>query len=187
MMRTTMLRGLVVAALLLPAPAFAQGARLQLDRLNRLADKAKEVVDVSLDASMLQQAASLGGSKMDEKTRSLLKHLKGVYVKSFEFADEAAYTDDDVQAIRSQLQAPGWSRNVSVREDGELTEIYTWREGNAAAGLAVLTAEPRELTVVNLVGPIDVTQLSGLQGLVGAASRFGALGSPSAKDKQKTK
>src|SRR5439155_5290664 len=43
---------LLFLLLLVPRHASAQGARLHLDHLNRLADKAKEVVDVNLDQSM---------------------------------------------------------------------------------------------------------------------------------------
>ena len=149
---------------LLAAPqAFAQGAKLQIDHLNRLADKAKAVVDVNLDQSMLQQAWAIGGKQPDAKMQAVLQGLSGVYVKSFEFDARGAYTDADVEAIRSQLKAPGWSRIVSVREKGELTEIYTFANG----GLAIIAAEPLELTVVNLVGHVNIAQLGALQGQLG--------------------
>ncbi len=167
-------RCLVVAILLLPVPSFAQGAKLQLDRLNRLADKAKEVADVNLDEAMLRQAASMGGADA-QGIQTMLQGLKGVYVKSFEFEGEGAYTDEDVDAIRAQLKAPGWGRIVSVREKNELTEIYTWSEGNTPGGLAIVAAEPRELTIVNLVGQINFSQLGGIQGVIGAAAQLGHL------------
>ena len=154
-------------SLLVAQQAFAQGAKLQLDHLNRLADHAKEVVDVNLDQSMLQQASALGGKPADPRAQAVLQGLKGVYVKSFEFSAEGAYTDADVEAIRAQLKAPGWSRIVSVREKGELTEIYTWTDGKVPGGLAIISAEPHELTVVNLVGQINMAQLGALQGQLG--------------------
>lgn len=56
-----------------------------------------------------------------------------------------------MSAVRKQLAAPGWSRLVTVdsKRDRELVEIYSWREGNEAGGLAILVSEPKELTVVN--------------------------------------
>jgi hypothetical protein len=79
----------------------------------------------------------------------------------------------DVEAIRSQLKAPGWSRIVGVKSiKGETSEVYLKREGNQVAGLVVLSAEPKELTVVNIDGPIDPEQLSELSGHMGIP-RFG--------------
>ena len=40
-------------------------------------------------------------------------------------------------------------------------------EGSLIKGIAVVAAEPRELTVVNVVGPIDVERLSRLEGQFG--------------------
>jgi hypothetical protein len=154
-----------------PVPAFAQGARLQLDGLNRLAEKTAEVVDVTVDPAMLKLAAGfLSGQKSDEAAmKELISGLSGVYVKSFEFEQEGAYSDADVESIRRQLKAPGWSRivNVNSKRDRELVEIYMWREGERSGGLAIVVAEPRELTVVNIVGPIDLNKLGALQGLMG--------------------
>jgi hypothetical protein len=41
------------------------------------------------------------------------------------------------------------------------------KQGDAIAGMAVLVAESRELTVVNIVGPIDIEKLSQLEGHFG--------------------
>ena len=40
-------------------------------------------------------------------------------------------------------------------------------EASLIKGIAVVAAQPRELTVVNVVGPIDVDRLSRLQGQFG--------------------
>ena len=162
-MKTKLSGAFLLLSLFATQPAFAQGAKLQIDHLDRLADKAKAVVDVNLDQSRLQQAVGLGGKQPDAKMQAILRGLTGVYVKSFEFDVEGAYTEADVEAIRAQLKTPGWSRIVSVREKGELTEIYTWASG----GLAIIAAEPKELTVVNLVGQINLAQLGALQGQLG--------------------
>lgn len=58
-----------------------------------------------------------------------------------------------VDTVREQLKAP-WSRIAGVqrRKDRELVEVYLWREGDRTGGLAVVVAEPEELTIVNIVG-----------------------------------
>ena len=162
---------IVLMLLLAPVPALAQGARLQLDGLNRLADKTVEVVDVTIDPAMLQLAAGfLSKEKSDEAAmKDLISGLSGVYVKSFEFDREGIYSDADVESIRRQLKAPGWTRlvNINSKRNSELVEMYIWRQGEQPGGLAILVAEPKELTVVNIVGRVDLNKLGALQGLMG--------------------
>ena len=170
--------GLLLAVLLMPCPAAAQGAKLQLDHLNRLADKAKETVDVSADTAMLKQAAGfLAGKGSDtEKLHQLLDGITGIYVKSFEFEAPGAYTESDVEAIRKQVSGPGWSRVVSVREKQELTEIYFWRERDTNGGMVVISAQADELTVVNIVGRVDLASLGALGPMIPKLP--GAMGKP---------
>ena len=161
-MKKTTIFACVLLSMLAAAPGYAQGARLQLDRLDRLAATAKEAVNVTLDGNMVQQAAALGGKEPDAKMHEILRSLKGLYVRTFEFDVPGGYTDQDVEAIRAQLKAPGWSRIVSVRERGELTEIYMFNEPAGSGGLAIIAAEAKELTVVNLIGRINIAQLAAL-------------------------
>jgi uncharacterized protein DUF4252 len=148
-------------------------ARLRIDHLEKLASKAAEVVDVTLDQSMLQLAARFMSDERspdEAQARELIKQLKGVYVKSFEFDKEGEYSPSDIEAIRTQLHTP-WSRIVDVRSkrDGENAEVYLMNSGadNKISGLAIIAAEPKELTVVNIVGPIDVDRLIELEGRLG--------------------
>ncbi|MGE5646802.1 MAG: DUF4252 domain-containing protein [Acidobacteriota bacterium] len=160
------------AILLLAAalPLAAQEIKLP-PSLNRLADKASEVVDVTLDGPMLKLASKfLSKSNPDEvKVKGLVEGLKGIYVKSFEFEKEGEYSPADVEAIRTQLHGPGWSRMVGVisKKDGENADIYVKLDGERVGGLVILAAEPKELTVVNIVGSIDMEQLSELGGHFG--------------------
>jgi Domain of unknown function (DUF4252) len=165
--------GAVLLGLALGAfPAFGQEpARLNISGLEKLAAKAAEVVDVNLDGSMLKLASKFvdqddsGGAE----AREMLQKLQGIYVKSFEFEKEGAYSEADVEAIRSQLRAPAWMKVVSVRskKDGENADVYLMGSENNVQGLAIIAAEPRELTVVNIVGPIDVNKLSEIGGHLG--------------------
>jgi hypothetical protein len=159
-------RSLAALLLLLPAPVLAQGPRLNLDHLSRLTELGREVVDVTLDGALLGLAAGLLSDKGDEAAiKEQIAGLQGIYVKSFEFDREGAYTDADVQAVRTQLETAGWSRLVRVRDEGETVEIYLWRD--SPGGLAIVVAEPTELTVVNILGQIDLAKLSALQGKFG--------------------
>jgi hypothetical protein len=139
--------------------------------IERLADRASEVVDVTLDSSMLQLAAKfLSGKDPDTaRVKRLADGLKGIYVRSFQFDKPGEYSPADVEALRAQLRAPGWSRIVGVRKakSGEHSEVYLRSEGGNIVGLAVIAAEPRELTVVSISGSIRPEDLSELGGHFG--------------------
>ena len=50
----------------------------------------------------------------------------------------------------------------------ENNEIYVMKDAHDnIAGIAILVAEPKELTVVNIVGPVDLDKLSALDGKFG--------------------
>lgn len=164
----------VMGLVLAPLTARAQdAARLKINGLEKLASKASQVVDVNLDAPMLRLASKFIGMDEDEKDdvelKQMLQNLKGIYVKSFEFDKEGEYSDADLEAIRSQLRAPAWSRIVAVRskKEGENAEVYFLGSESNIQGLAIIAADPKELTVVNLVGPIDLDKLSELGGHMG--------------------
>jgi len=150
--------------------AKAQDSRLQLGTLDHLAAKASETVDVSLDERLMRLAAKVFSDKdVDEKEiKKLIEGLKGIYVKSFEFDADGQYAPADVESIRSQLRGPGWSRlvNVMSKKEGTL-EVYMLFNGEQIGGMAVLALENRELTVVNIVGPVDLDKLAKLEGQLG--------------------
>jgi hypothetical protein len=152
-------------------PALGQNPRLDIKNLEPLAKKASEVVDVNLDGSLLKLASKFMTDEDDREGLEIVKNLKGVYVKSFTFDKPGEYSPADVEAIRSQLQVPAWSRIVSARSkhDGETTEVYlmTASDGGNVLGMAIIDAEPTELTVVNIVGPVDIDKLSQLEGKMG--------------------
>jgi hypothetical protein len=155
-------------------PVAAQDARLKLADLEKLSAKAVEVNSVTLDGDMLQLAAKFLDMDKDdpesEQVKSLIKNLKGIYVKNFEFDQPNQYSASDVEEIRSQLAAPGWNKIVESRDKraNENNEIYVMKDShNNVAGIAILVAEPKELTVVNIVGPLDLDKLSALGGKFG--------------------
>ena len=163
---------LAVIAFVLVAPnaARAQDGRLQLDFLDRLAERASESQTVTIDAAMLGLASGFLPNSADAAAaKQVMSELKGIYVRHFEFNGDNAYSQDDINAIRRQLAAPGWVRFISSEEkserDRELVEVYSWQQNGKSAGLAILAAESRELTVVNIVGPIDFEKLAVLRGM----------------------
>ncbi len=135
------------------------------ESFDKLAARAKEKVNVSLDGSMLQLAGNfLSADKGDEASaKKVAGNLKGLYVRSFTFEKEGEYSDADIAPLRSELSsARGWSRMVDISDSGDHVEVYAKKEGDRFGGMTVIAAEKKELTVVYVDGPIDLKQLGDL-------------------------
>jgi Domain of unknown function (DUF4252) len=149
----------------------AQTAKLQLDQLDVLANRASETVDVKLDEHLMATTVKFfsGKDADDAEIRDLLKNVKGIYVKSFTFEKENEYQPAEVDSVTSQLRGGGWNKIVGVtsKKEGENVEVYVMSIGDQVSGLAVVSLEPKELTVVNIVGPINLEKLTQLEGSFG--------------------
>lgn len=183
---TNIRQPLIVALLIVASTlvANAQDSRIQTASLDHLAAKASESVDVNVDERLMKMAAKVFSDQdVDErKVKKLVEGLKGIYVRSFEFDKSGQYTDADLESIRTQLRGPGWTRmvNVSSKKDGNL-EVYLLFHGDMVNGLAVLHSDEKELTIVNIVGPVDLDKLAQLEGQFGVPE----LGIESQKPKTK--
>ena len=164
--------------------AMAQNPRIETSQLERLAAKASETVDVNIDESLMALTTKFLSTKDDDERRvkELVSGLKGIYVKSFEFESEGQYTDADLESIRSQLRNPAWSRIITAKskKDGSI-EVYLMHTGAQISGLAVLATELKEITVINIVGPVDLEKLTQLEGEFGIPE----LGLQDSKPKRK--
>ena len=161
------MRGFTLVAVCATA-LYAQQFKFNLDHL---AAKASESVDLSLNGSTLQFAAKFfDGKDPDEaKVKKLISSIEGIYIKSFEVKKEGAWSPADLDSVRNQLRAPEWSRIVGVKggEGSENAEVYLRSAKGKVTGVAILYSQPRELTVVNIIGPIDLEQLAALSGHFG--------------------
>jgi hypothetical protein len=155
-------------SLLLLAASVAVAAPQQFKlNLDSIASKASNTVDISLSPSTLRLAARfLDASDPDEAAvKKLLTGLQGIYVKHFEFKSDKQWTKADLEPIRNQLRGSDWERIVGITdEDGTNSEVFLHVEGDRNTGVAIIVAEPREVTVINIVGSIDLDQLADLGG-----------------------
>ncbi len=196
---TLLIRAIPICLLLLlfnVAPARAQDARIVMTNLDRLAESADKTIDVTVDEPIIKLAMSIlrrDRSPDEAKIIDILSGLKGVYVKRFEFEKEGVYTMSDADAVRTQFNAPGWQRiaRVTSKREGSF-DVVLMSEGSVIKGLAVLAAEPKALTVVNVVGSIDLAKFRDLEGKFGIP-KFGLDQIPGvtvtekAKDKKEDK
>ena len=152
-------------------PLSAQDIKMPAN-LDKLAAKAEETVDVTLDSNLLKLAAKFvsGKDPDDVKIQKVISGLQSVVVKSFTFSSAGQYDPADVNAVRAQVSAAPWSRIVGVtsKKDGESVDVYFKDGGNGnLGGVVVLCAEPKELTIVSIMGTLDPSQLADLGGHFG--------------------
>ncbi len=139
-------------------PALAQQPGFDFKTLDKLAANAKEATSINLEGDALKAAASLMGDKF--------RNLTGVYVHSYEFAKTGQYNVQDLEPVRVYLKSLNWTKIVNVKESDETSEIYLQpMPDGKIAGLAVVVAEPKEVTVVFLQGTLDPRDLKKLGGL----------------------
>lgn len=169
------LRSVILTCALLALPALAAAAdpgRLRLPDFSALSKKATQSVDISLGPSLLQLAGGIVSDDSDAKSAAvndLIKGIKGIYVRSYTFDRPGEYSKADVKALQAQVLAPGWIPVVSTHDlkQGGNVDIYLLRTGDHTEGVAIIAAEPRQLTIVNIVGSIDLARLARLQGQFG--------------------
>ena len=161
----------VLSASLLSSIATAADARLNIPDFSALEEKASESVSITLDPALLGMAVRFldPGDPKDAAAREAIKGITGIYVKSFTFESDFAYPQADVDRVRKQLSGKGWQRLVEVRSRKEQAnvDIYISVDADRANGLAIIASEPREFTIVNIVGSIDMRKLHDLEGQFG--------------------
>jgi hypothetical protein len=154
---------LPIALLLLAGVLPAQQVKWNFDKL---AARASESTDVSLDGALLQLGAKFlsDDDKDQAKVKKLVGGLKGIYIRTFEFKKPGEYSTADVESFRAPLRPPDWQRIVGTHssEEGETVEVYIKNDSKGIGGLAIIATEPKELTLVNIVGAIDLDSLSDL-------------------------
>jgi hypothetical protein len=179
---------LVAGLLLMGAGTFTAGARAQNSQAQTsplplppavekdLAARASNVTEVTLGKNMLEFAAKfMNGKDEDEAaTRKLIEGLDGIYVRDYEFDKDGEYSMDEIQKLRQYFETSEWTPIVHSRErrTGETTDVLVKMVNGETHGMFILSAEPRELAIVLILGPIRMEDLGRLKGIGG----LGALG-----------
>ena len=159
-------------ALQVPVLAWASpNPKLLIPEFAGLAQKATDSVTITLDPALLSMASRFldASDPQDAATQEVIKGLRGIYVRSYTFDKDSAYQQADIDAVRSQLSAPGWTRLVETRsrKTRANVDIYIMIDKDQAVGLALIASEPRQFTIVNIIGAIDLDKLHKLEGQFG--------------------
>jgi hypothetical protein len=100
---------------------------------------------------------------------------------------------DQIDSLRKTFETAEWSPMVRERErkTGETTDIMVKLVNGEPHGMFILAAEPKELTIVLIMGPIRMDQLGELNGIAGLGGALGPLGgvqhAPHGKDGDNSK
>ena len=173
-------------------PAAAQNSQLPLPSPveKELAAKASNVTEVTLGKNMLAFAAKFMDGKGNDNaaTRHLIEGLDGIYVRDYEFDKEGQYSMDDIQRLRSNFETSEWSPIVRERDkrSGESTDVMMKIVNGETRGMFILDVEPKELSIVLILGPVKMDDLSKLGG-IGGLGMLGDIQKEATKDKAKDK
>jgi Domain of unknown function (DUF4252) len=190
---------LALGAALMGAAALTLAARAQQNSPlplppaleKELAARASNVTEVTLGKNMLGFAAKfMNGKDQDEAaTRHLIENLDGIYVREYEFDKDGQYSLEEVEKLRSFFATSEWTPIVHSRErkSGETTDVLLKMVNGETHGMFVLSAEPRELSIVLILGPVRMEDLSRLKGIGGLGMLGDIESNPKIKDKDKDK
>jgi hypothetical protein len=107
--------------------------------------------------------------KDDQEAKDMIRNLKGVYVREYEFDKDHSYTAEELEGLRKYFESTDWSPMVHERTKGvaEGTDVYLKLVDGHIQGLFVLDAEAKELSLVLILGPVDLDKISSLGGTFG--------------------
>ncbi len=178
-------------ALVAALPLAAQ--TIDFKMLDKLGEKAKESSVVNLGPEQLGLIAGVNGGQGTKNLGEVVKVLKSVQVRSYEFDEKGLYDVEVVRAFRDKVTSSGnWVNIISTKEKGGFTDILIQKGPDGkSAGFLIVAAEPREVSIVHIDGPLDLSSIGKLGGVLGIPELQGSEGSGkssgTAKPKASTK
>ena len=147
-----------VCAALWIVPA-ATGQKLEL-KFDALAARASSESELDLDGNLLKLAARMA---KEADLSGLISGVSSIHVRSYGFSKDGQYTEKDLEHLRNQVAAQSrWSRILNMKEDDATAEIYIAAQGDKVSGCLIVSAEPRELSVIYLEGSMALAQVKRL-------------------------
>lgn len=127
------------------------------------ADVGEQYVEVDINKALLK-LASVFAQHEDPEVAELISNLERIRVNVFGVDDNnRAATTARIEAVRGQLDAQGWSRIVTVRENsGDNVAVFLKQDGEEAIQGVVVTVigGNGEAVLVNIVGDVRLEQIA---------------------------
>ncbi len=152
-----------MAVLFLAAAGWAQ--ELDLSFLKGLEEKATESTNITLGKEQLKLLS--GFTNESAELKALAGGLELVQVRVLEFDKEGMFKIADMEALKAKVKGEDTVPFLSVKEKDGFTEILMRKGAKGLRGFVILAAESKELTVVNIVGDLDLASLGRLAGKFG--------------------
>lgn len=123
-----------------------------------------QYVEVNLSASLIKFAAKLA-QKQEPEVAALLGNIQNVRVNVVGLDDKnRAGSLEQIQKVRAQLDAAGWTKVVTVREKngGDNVDVHVKQvSDDVIEGLVVtVVSKKSEAVFVNIVGNISAEKIS---------------------------
>jgi hypothetical protein len=162
-------------------PALAQ-QNFDFKSLDKIGANATGSTSITLEGDTLKLATGIFGGDTGP-----LRNLTGVYVRSFEFAKTGQYKEEDLAPLRAYVASLKWNKIVDTKEADESSEIYVKPlPDNKLGGLAIISAEPKEVTVVFIAGSLNMSDIPKLSGNLGIPDlRYDEHGGKKSDDSKK--
>jgi len=162
---------LAIAAAALPLCA----QTVDFKMLDKLAEKAKESSVVNLGPEQLGMLAGLSAGE-GKDLAALAKSLRAIQVRSYEFDRQGEYDLGILRAFRDKLKASGeWVNVIETKAKDGFTDIsYARGADGKSKGFLIIAAEPREVSVVYIDGPLDLSSIGKIGGVMGIPAIVGS-------------
>jgi len=138
---------------------------------------------IHLEGPMLKAISKMGKGK-GEKVSEMIAALKLIKVNQFTVAAvDLDKTENTISSIDKKLQSENWDRIIKSKEKESFSSIYVkMGEGDNYAGLfAIVMDKNNDLTIVNIVGKIDLETIGNLS----EQMHLPGLGKPKTDRKEK--
>ena len=119
-------------------------------------------IEINLRGPMIKFVA-MATADEDPEFSELVSELEAITVRIAELdAADGAKIRPQLSDAAHRLAAGGWETMVRVREEDEEIHIFTRMLDEEMQGMTVLTLDTDEVTLINLVGKIDLAGLAHL-------------------------
>jgi hypothetical protein len=91
----------------------------------------------------------------EPETQALLRSLDGVRIRIYEVHGDHQKIENNFERMGRKLVSDGWNPVMLVSEDGELVKMFAKPGGKQLKGLTIVSADHKEVMVVNIMGDLD--------------------------------
>jgi tetratricopeptide (TPR) repeat protein len=145
-------------------------------------DATEAKVEVNITGKLFSLAAKAVKDEEEPDLSNFLAGLKALYVRVYEPENLGGKQPKDIVKFYEQkLLKAKWEVLARIKENGKTTGVYTLTQNDVVKGLFAVVSEEQETVVVNLVGKIDLSQLSKLNNIAGMDLQLPDLGNKGGK------